>query len=81
MSEIKYTSNPFLAILKNHSLKNPEFWKRLQSLILTVIAISPFLRTVFPSYAVLLDEKMLNDLVTALAALALYFTHSTTAKI
>lgn len=75
------TSNPFLALLKNNELRNPAFWKKLQSLVLLLIGLAPFLRFIFPSYADVLNEKMLNDLSAALATVALYLTSATSAKV
>ncbi len=75
------TSNPFLALLKNKSLSNPEFWKKIQQLVHVLMGLVPFLRFIFPQYAILLDPAFLASAEAALGTLAAYFTTATSGKV
>lgn len=75
------TKNPLLALLKNKQLSNAAFWKKLALLLGTLISVAPFLRAIFPSYASVLDPKLLLDAQSAAGAIAAYLTVATTGKI
>lgn len=75
------TGNWLQALRKNKRLTNPALWKQLQQFVVMLMGITPFLRYMFPQYALLLDPVFLGLVEGGLGSIATYFQYATTGEL